>query len=677
MLSKLGPRRLTSSDETRATIEAGARIVYNPLKNPSFDQGAYDRDGLNVPKDWVIWFADEKTPLLPGQDQPFSKPQAVVWSIAEAPAWEADAFLSGDFCWRVWGAWRPLWVALRQKVTGLTPNVAYRFTVSVHPDLVMDEQGGGKQYADHPLAGEHRLTATFGGATAETGWRDGRDVPFGQYSRLSLDFTPTTSEATVSVEFRCRWGLAHNGWFVDSVGIERLPAGASPLEPKTISPQPRPAATPAPAAVAPLPMPPLVALSPIPIKNRLFDYSLAGWETWANVRPGDCAYQMPAFEAYASPVPPLRVMAGHTALRISIGAGKSYEACVRQTVTGLQPGTPLRFNAHGHAWASTGDNPDKSEGAGTASMRIGIDPHGGTDPNAGSVTWSPFADPWDRYQLFQVETVAMADSVTLFLYAHPSLCLKHDETFWDNAVLWSTGPAISPAAPSPRRPAPRSRQSQPGPPEPAPHGGRPIGPNLLRNGDFNQGYYHLAPELAVPNEWEFWHADERVPKLERQSVPFLKPDSVVWNIQDAPESEKRAFFLSGAFCWRVFGAWNPMWVALKQRVAGLTPGATYRFTVPFYPDLVTSYGQDGTIASNRFAPDPLSGEHRLSATFGSATVDTGWKDGRDVPFGKYTRVSLDFIPATAEATVALEFRGRWGLVNNGWLVDSAELKRLG
>ena len=70
---------------------------------------------------------------------------------------------------------------------------------------------------------------------------------------------------------------------------------------------------------------------------------------------------MPRFEAYASPIDPTRVMAGHTALRLAAEAGQSFHAGVWQTVSGLVPGTPLRFNAHGQIWASNGEDRRQSE----------------------------------------------------------------------------------------------------------------------------------------------------------------------------------------------------------------------------------------------------------------------------------------------------------------------------
>jgi hypothetical protein len=412
-------------------------------------------------------------------------------------------------------------------------------------------------------------------------------------------------------------------------------------------------------------------LQAIPIRNRLFDLSLEGWETWAVTIPSDPSRQAPRFEAYTGLDSQRRVLAGRSALRVFSEPGKSYEAGVRQQVSGIPAGTPLRFVAHGHLWASSGDDPGRSEGMGRANLRVGIDPTGGLDPLAGSVVWSPPADAWDEYEAFEVEAVASAEAVTLFLYSRPSLCLEHNETFWDNAALFATGPAIPLDAPGAKHVQQSSRLPHASLLETLRSALRRSPPNLLRNPAFDEGFYYASPEIAVPQEWEFWHADESTPKLPRQDTPFLRPEAAVWHVRDATRDEKAEYFDVSNCCWRVRGSWRPVWARLQQGVSGLTPGEAYRFTVHFYPNLVLAFGPEGP----RFAPDGLAGEHRLSAFSGRETRDTGWKNGREVPFGELTALSLDFTAADTAASLALEVRGRWALANTGWLIAGAELTR--
>lgn len=199
--------------------------------------------------------------------------------------------------------------------------------------------------------------------------------------------------------------------------------------------------------------------------------------------------------------------------------------------------------------------------------------------------------------------------------------------------------------------------------------------NLLKNGGFNGGYYHVKndkgediPELVIPDSWEFWYAPTGTPRLWKQDDDFYRPETVVWNIRDAPLNEREVFWIDGAFGLKVFKGWGPLWWKLSQVVTGLTPGARYRFTVPIHPDLVASYSG----AEKQYANDLLSGEHRLIA----GATDTGWLDGAKVPFGKYTVLRAEFTARTDTETVAVEVRGRWGLKNNGWFLDALSLERI-
>ena len=198
--------------------------------------------------------------------------------------------------------------------------------------------------------------------------------------------------------------------------------------------------------------------------------------------------------------------------------------------------------------------------------------------------------------------------------------------------------------------------------------------NLLANGTFDEGHYHWhdVPELVIPNGWDFWYLEDFKTKLERQDHDFLKPETVVWNIKDAPENERGLFFLSGNYCLKVFKGWGPIWWRLFQTVGSLTPGGRYRFTAPVFPDLVMKYESGRKV----YADDMLAGEHRLIVRSGGQEAASDWMDGNKVKFGQYNTLSLDFTAASSSAEIVLEIRGRWGLDNNGWFVDSLKLEAL-
>jgi len=206
----------------------------------------------------------------------------------------------------------------------------------------------------------------------------------------------------------------------------------------------------------------------------------------------------------------------------------------------------------------------------------------------------------------------------------------------------------------------------------------------LLNASFEQGH-HLwqnRPELAIPDDWEFGYQtdksirlqslpDPRFPRRVDQQIEFNPPELVNWNQSQAPDNEKPIFFISGTKNIKGFKGNAPTWWWLFQRVRNLIPGRSYRFYVPTYPDLVVA--QQGT--EKTFADDPLAGEHRLFVRSDTENLaDTGWLNGSAVPFGKWNLLFVEFVaPASGEATLYLELRGRWGLLSVGWFIDALSL----
>lgn len=191
---------------------------------------------------------------------------------------------------------------------------------------------------------------------------------------------------------------------------------------------------------------------------------------------------------------------------------------------------------------------------------------------------------------------------------------------------------------------------------------------VIRNANLDDGFYRWngIREIVIPNEWNFWYQTDKTLRINRQDSPFDPPETVVWYKKDAPSWEQDLFFLSGDYCLKVFKGWGVIWWRLFQTVSGLEAGERYRFTAPIYPDLVMDY-KDG---QKVFADDPLAGEVRLTA----GASDTGYLVGLE--YGKYTRFTVDFTASGPTEEVSLECRGRWGLINNGWFVDSLDLEKL-
>ena len=129
-----------------------------------------------------------------------------------------------------------------------------------------------------------------------------------------------------------------------------------------------------------------------------------------------------------------------------------YVAGVYQQVSGLKPGTQLRFSAY-----TQGFNCDDDRGCfggvgqygysyepGNMEMRVGIDPTGGTNAFASTVVWSSFVNPLDAFVLQQVEAVAQSDKATVFVWSSPTYPEKHTEVYVDSASLVAIGQGAVP-----------------------------------------------------------------------------------------------------------------------------------------------------------------------------------------------------------------------------------------
>lgn len=191
--------------------------------------------------------------------------------------------------------------------------------------------------------------------------------------------------------------------------------------------------------------------------------------------------------------------------------------------------------------------------------------------------------------------------------------------------------------------------------------------NLLTNPGFENGWYHWnsVPELAIPNGWNFWYADAGVPLLVPQDHVWGRPETVTWLYP--PGYAETWFWRGGFYTLKVFGAWRPIWFRLNQTVTGLTPGASYRFTVPIYPETVASW--DPKV----YAGETNAGEYQLITRSGGQTVSTGWLDAASVPPGQWTALQITFQAQSTSATVEAEIRGRWGLINNAFFLDELSL----
>lgn len=194
--------------------------MQNPLFNqvdPAMNQIYYNVRGIPevaAPIGWNIdWYEqgdDKNTPIpgysmpLPTQDQPFWRPETVVWPKADAPANE-QVILFGDspVLLKMFKGWAPIWCWLEQAL--VLSAGQYIAKIDVFPDLYTKMNGDEKVWATDPLSGEFSLMGFD--------FKDGNIVKFGQWNTLTQTFFHTGGNIFFRAEFRGRHGLLNNGIF--------------------------------------------------------------------------------------------------------------------------------------------------------------------------------------------------------------------------------------------------------------------------------------------------------------------------------------------------------------------------------------------------------------------------------------------------------------------------------
>jgi hypothetical protein len=206
----------------------------NLLKNPGFEEGHYNQDGITeitVPDGWRMHWSNRESNIFDGYAET-ARPETVVWNIAGAPADEKDLFWKdGIYTVKIFKGWAPLWAAMSQDVSGLEVGRRYRLVVPIFIDIVADYDAGRKVPPEDGRQGRVRLGTSPIGATwrdesaiAYSGWWTGENVyPFYQaYPTFIHEFTATATDMTVWIEMASNYPHPNNGFFVDTVGLYAL-----------------------------------------------------------------------------------------------------------------------------------------------------------------------------------------------------------------------------------------------------------------------------------------------------------------------------------------------------------------------------------------------------------------------------------------------------------------------
>lgn len=175
---------------------------------------------------------------------------------------------------------------------------------------------------------------------------------------------------------------------------------------------------------------------------------------WKSQNPDDeeWIYRMPEWKPAESHFTnPVRVRTGERAQQWFTFFG-THQAGIFQRISNVSPGDALCLSIWGHSWSNNSDDAytDPND-HGFLNQQIGIDPTGGTDYLSSNVIWTNPVTQYDEYGLFKLEATAQSESVTVFFHSEPLWAYKHNDVYWDDAILTITDggePASMSASPT-------------------------------------------------------------------------------------------------------------------------------------------------------------------------------------------------------------------------------------
>lgn len=170
-----------------------------------------------------------------------------------------------------------------------------------------------------------------------------------------------------------------------------------------------------------------------------------GWTPWhVAAAVGQASYQNQQPEYEETAPNSLRIRTGNNALHY-FSYFATHQGGVFQRVTGITPGTNMRFDVYAYVWSSTfSSDVDFSDRPGGVIVQVGIDPTGGTDGTSPNIVWSLPAEQYDAYRNYSVSAVATSNAVTVFVRSQVSVAVENSHIYLDDATL-----AVSTDQPNP------------------------------------------------------------------------------------------------------------------------------------------------------------------------------------------------------------------------------------
>ena len=228
-----------------------------------------------------------------------------------------------------------------------------------------------------------------------------------------------------------------------------------------------------------------------------------GWSAWW-LQPGDAqhpsaggnpSWHRPEWrEAACGPVCANRVHSGSDAQKY-FTFWSVHDAGMLQQVSGITPGTLLRFNVYMQAW-STNTNYGPSDHSQTMGMRVGIDPFGGTDAFSPNIVWSDPVDTFDTWGLYSIQASAASNVVTVFTRSSPHYGNEHNDIYVDDASLVAVD-ASSGGSNVPPTSVPPANVGPTAPPPPAPTEAPTTTPGFTYVVVRGDNYYNIALRFGV------------------------------------------------------------------------------------------------------------------------------------------------------------------------------------
>ena len=113
----------------------------------------------------------------------------------------------------------------------------------------------------------------------------------------------------------------------------------------------------------------------------------------------------------------------------------THDAGIYQQVSGVTKGSELRFSIYGHVFSNNLADVDQSANPGGVTIRVGIDPTGGTDPFSDDIVYTEPFITYDTYIQYNVIATADNDTVTVFVRSTITEPVQNTIVSLDDAVL--------------------------------------------------------------------------------------------------------------------------------------------------------------------------------------------------------------------------------------------------